>query len=113
MKKEGIEFYKIDILLNRGFENAIHIELNNESIQYLKNIVEVYYEENDEEKIDKYRKMLEFAGKDSMTKICRDIRQCIMNLQRQPYNEQYDHSEEILIEDILYIDHIIKELEGK
>lgn len=111
MKEEKIEFHTIDILLNRGFENDIPIKLNNESIQYLKGILTLYNEKNDDEKINKYRKMLEFAGKDSMTKICRDIRQCIMNLQRKPYNEQYDHSEEILIEDILHINSIIEKFE--
>ena len=59
------------------------------------------------DKIDKYKNMLDYIGNESMSTIARDIRQCIINLKRNPYMEEYDKSEKTLEEDIFYIQYIL------
>lgn len=106
MKQEVIDYHVIDCLLNQKPKNDEIPKLNDESIQYLKKIRDLYYAEAPD-KIEKYQGMLEFTGKNEVTKICRDIRQCIINLQREPYFEEYDNSERELESDICYINTII------
>lgn len=106
MKQEVIDYHVIDCLLNQKPKNDEIPKLNDESIQYLKKIRDLYYAEAPD-KIEKYQGMLEFTGKNEVTKICRDIRQCIINLQREPYFKEYDNSERELESDICYINTII------
>lgn len=107
MEEEIIEYHIIDCLLNTKPNIEKIPRLNSKSISYLKQIQKIYYDEKENTKIEKYKEMLSFAGEDSVTKICRDIRQCILNLQREPYYSEYDKSEEELEKDICYINSII------
>ena len=106
MREEAVDYHMIDCLLNQKPENNKIPRLNEKSTCYLEKIKELYYSEN-KDKIEKYKQMLKIAGEDSVTKICRDIRQCIINLQRKPYLEEYDNSERELGADICYINTII------
>lgn len=107
MKEEIIEYHIIDCLLNEKPSIEEIPKLNNKSIGYLKKIQELYYDEKMNTKIEKYKEMLSFAGEESITKICCDIRQCILNLQREPYYSEYDNSENELEIDMCYINSII------
>lgn len=106
MRKETVDYHVIDCLLNQKPENNKIPRLNEKSIHYLEQIQELYYSEN-KDKIEKYEQMLKIAGENSVTKICRDINQCISNLRREPYLEEYDNSERELEKDICYINTII------
>jgi hypothetical protein len=106
MKGDVIEYHVIDCLLNQKPDIAKIPKLNDASIQYLKTIKDLFYVESSD-KIEKYQNMLDFAGKNEVTKICRDIRQCVTNLQREPYFEEHDNSERELGSDICYINTII------
>lgn len=102
-----IQYHLIDILLNAKPEIKQIPKLNVKTIQYLKEIKRLYYDEKESNKIEKYKRLLSFAGENSVTKICRDIRQCITNLNREPYYAEYDKSEQELEKDICYINSII------
>lgn len=106
MREDVVDYHVIDFLLNQKPKTDKIPKLNDKSIQYLKKIRDLYYTEVPD-KIEKYCSMLDFAGKNEVTKICRDIRQCIVNLQKEPYFEEYDNSEHELELDICYINSII------
>lgn len=107
MNKKKFNFIMLDVYLNHKTNMDKINMIDDEVIKYLEKLLSIYYDENYTDKIDKYSDMLDFAGNDSLSKIARDIRQCIINLQRQPYQEEYDESEKILIDDIVYIQNII------
>jgi hypothetical protein len=56
MKEEIIEYHIIDYLLNKKPNIEKAQKLNSKSIEYLKKIQTLYYDENENTKIDKYKK---------------------------------------------------------
>lgn len=82
-------------------------DLDDSSLSYLKQLLNIYQSDEYDNSIDKYKAMLLSAGEDKVTKICRDIRLCINNLSRVPYVAEYDHSEEELSNDMVYVQMLI------
>ena len=84
-------------------------DLDEASLEYLEGLMKIYSDNTYKNNIDKYNKMLDFAGQQGLTKICRDIRLCITNLSRNPYVKEYDNSEKELATDMVYIKMIIQQ----
>lgn len=96
-----------DVYLNHKTNIDKIDTIDDNIIKILDELLDIYYDKNYSDKIDKYKNMLDYIGNDSMSKIARDIRQSIINLQRNPYMEEYDKSEKTLEEDIFYIQYIL------
>lgn len=111
MKKNKFDFIMFDVYLNHYTDESKIDNIDEDVIKYLKELVSIYYNSEFYNNIEKYNAMLEFVGRDNLSKIARDIRQCIENLQRTPYIEECDKSENNLLNDIFYIQRLINKFD--
>lgn len=108
--KDRIDHNRIDLLITTKMNVLPEgYTLDEESLRYLTKILQIYEDTSLDNPVEKYKLMLSVAGTDKVTKICRDIRLCVENLEIIPYRKEYDHSEESLSIDMIYVKRIIQE----
>ena len=108
MHKNMVNKHLIDALITSklNVSDKLYV-LDDYSLAYLEQIKNIYNCDDYKNNNEKYKAMLVVAGEDDVTKICRDIRQCIVNMSRYPYITEYDNSEENLSTDMLYVQMVI------
>ncbi len=99
------DIHVIDGLINTRLSGVSEelFEFDNNTLVYLEQLIKEYDKPWDGAKIEKYKRMLELFHDLEGTKIYRDIKQCVHNLEMKNYKKELDSSEEILEKDMMYI----------
>ena len=98
------------ILLDFYLNHKTNIEktklFNKEMINDLNKVVDIYYSHNYNNEVEKYKILLDFVGNNEVTKLARDVRQCVINYTIS--KDAFEYAINFLHDDIIYIQRIIE-----